>query len=242
MAKTIAVCGSPNSGKTVTALKLAKQIYDSKKSKTTVVFVSPDMTTPTLGFLFPNSKDLEMYSLGVVLDKTDIFKEDIIRQFVTTKTMKNFAFLGFKLCENKYSYPEPTENKIVQFFSALEGIADYIVVDCTSDENDLISNIAKRDCDVAVQIFNPDIKSMVYYASCINQFLMIEGKKIKVLNIMDNDLYLPIDETKEKIKDISFVIPYSRPIKQQMIIGTLSESLHDAKYLNVIGEIAKAVV
>ncbi len=242
MAKTIAVCGCPNSGKTVTALKLAKQIYDNKKGKTTVVVVSPDMTTPTLGFLFPNSKDLEMYSLGVVLDKTDIFKEDIIRQFVTTKTMKNFAFLGFKLCENKYSYPEPTEGKITQLFSALEEVAEYIIVDCTSDENDPISNIAKRDCNVAVQIFNPDIKSMVYYASCINQFLMIEGKKIKVLNIMDNDLYLPIDEVKEKNKGIEFVIPYSRQLKQQMITGTLSESLHDIKYLFAIGEIAKAVV
>lgn len=241
MGKLIAVCGSPNSGKTTLSLKLSKDIYDTNKG-TTVILVSPDVTVPSLGYLFPNSKDVDMYSLGVALDKTDIFKEDVEKQFVTTKTMKNFAVLGYKLCENKYSYPDPTEDKIMQLFSALRETADYTVVDCTSDENDLISNIAKRDCDIAVQVYNPDIKSMVFYGSCINQFLMIEDKAIKVLNTLDRDLFLPFDEVQSNVKDIEFVIPYSRALKQQMITGTLVEALHDAKYLKVVGNIAKAVM
>ena len=152
------------------------------------------------------------------------------------------CILGFKLCENRYSYPDPTEDKICQLFSSLREIADFTVIDCTSDENDLISNIAKRDCDVAIQVYNPDIKSMVFYASCINQFLMIEGKAVKVLNTLDNDLYLPMDEVQKKCGEIPFVIPYSRPLKQQMITGTLIEKLHDSKYLSAVDKITKAVV
>lgn len=241
MGKLIAVCGSPNSGKTTLSMKVAKSIYDNNKGRT-VIFVSPDVITPTLGYIFPNSKDENMYSLGVALDKTDIFKEDVERQFVTTKTMRDFAFLGFKLCENRYSYPDPTEDKICQLFAALREEADYIIIDCTSDESDLISNIAKRDCDIAIQVYNPDIKSMVFYCSCINQFLMIEGKTVKVLNTLDNDLYLPMDEVQKKCGDMKFVVPYSRQLKQQMITGTLSEKLHDNKYLKVIDEIAKVVM
>ena len=241
MGKIIAVCGSPNSGKTTLSTKLSKGIYDSNKG-TTVILVSPDVTVPSLGFLFPNSKDTDMYSLGVALDKTDIFKEDIARQFVTTKTMRDFAVLGYKLCENRYSYPDPTEDKITQLFSALRETADYTIIDCTSYENDLISNIAKRDCDLAVQVINPDIKSMVYYGSCVNQFLMIKGKTVKVLNTLDNDLYLPFDEVRAHCKDIAFIVPYSRALKQQMITGTLVESLHDPKYMSIINEIAEAVM
>ena len=41
MGKMIAVCGSPNCGKTTAALKLAQEIYGLKKSS--VMFLSPDL-------------------------------------------------------------------------------------------------------------------------------------------------------------------------------------------------------
>ena len=106
MSKIIAVCGSPNSGKTAAAMKLAQEIYYQKK--TTVLYLSPDTSVPGMAYLFPNGKDQELYSLGVALDKTDICKEDILRQTVSVKTMQNIGFLGFKLGENRYSYPQPT--------------------------------------------------------------------------------------------------------------------------------------
>ncbi len=243
MGKMIAVCGSPNSGTTTLSLKLAMNIYESNKG-VKVIFVSPDVTIPTLGYVFPNAKGEHLYSLGVALNKTDVFKEDVVKQFVTTNTMRDFAVLGFKLGENKYSYPEPTEDKICQLFSSLKDLDKncIVVVDCTSDESDLISTIAKRECDVAVQVINPTVKSTVYYGSCINQFLMIEGKKIQVINTVDNDIYLPFDEVKSKCSEGVITIPYSREIKQQMITGKLTEKLHDSKYMKAIGEISKAVM
>ena len=243
MSRMIAVCGSPNSGTTTLSLKLAKCIYDSNKG-IKVIFVSPDVSVPTLGYVFPNSKDENMFSLGVALNKTDVFKEDVVKQFVTTKTMRDFAVLGFKLGENKYSYPEPTEDKISQLFKSVKGIDEncVVVVDCSSDENDLISTIAKRESDIAVQVINPTIKSVVYYGSCINQFLMIEKKKIQIINTLDDDILLPVDEVKARCTSKVFTVPYSRAIKQQMITGTLIEKLHDNKYMKAIDDISKAVM
>ena len=243
MGKMIAVCGSPNSGTTTLSLKLAKYIYDNNKN-IKVILVSPDVTIPTLGYIFPKANAKNIFSLGVTLNKTDVFKEDVIKQFVTTNTMRDFAVLGFMLGENRYSYPEPTEDKICQLFNSLKELDEncIIVADCTSNDSDLISTIAKRECDVAIQVLNPTIKSMVYYGSCINQFLMIEGKKIQVINTLDNDIYLPFDDVRKMCGEKVFTVPYSRAIKQQMITGTLTENLHDGKYIKAIGEISKAVM
>lgn len=240
MGKMIAVCGSPNCGKTMTALKLAQEIYHL--NKTSIVFLSPDINVPCMAYLFPNGKDSDLYSLGAALDKTDIYKEDVIRQTVNVKTMQNFGFLGFKLGENRYSYPRPTEDKIIQLLTVLRDCAEYVIVDCTCDSDDMVSTISKRDCDIAVQMFTPDMKCIAYYASCVNQFLMIEGKKLKVMNEMERDVYLPTFETEKHFHGMDFKLPYERMLRQQMITGTASERIGNGKYRSEIDRLVKAVM
>lgn len=239
MAKMIAVCGSPFSGKTTFAVKLAQEIYVLKK--TSVLLLSPDLRVPSMGCLFPNGKDSEIFSVGEALDKTEIYKEDIMRQIVNVRTMQNFGYLGFKLGENKYSYPSPTEDKVCELFAAMREIAEYVVVDCSDDTDDIISSIAKRDCDSAIQMFTPDIRCMVYYASCVNEYLMIADKKIKVLNTPDDDLYFPKKEVTDANRGMDFELPYTRAVRQQMITGTLSERLGSCKYRSRLSEIVKKV-
>lgn len=240
MSKMIAVCGSPNSGKTTAALKLAQEIYQLKKAS--IQFLSPDLTVPCMAYLFPNGKDSDLYSLGVALDKTDIYREDVLKQTVNLKTMQNFGFLGFKLGENKYSYPRPTEDKVVQLFDVLKDCSEYVIVDCSCDPDDMVSSIAKRECDIAIQMFAPDMKCISYYASCVNQFILIEEKKLKVLNVMDKDIYVPIYETEKHFNGMDFKLPYEKNLKQQMITGTLSERLNNCKYKSEIERLAKAVM
>lgn len=119
---------------------------------------------------------------------------------------------------------------------------DDVVVDCSHYEDDLISAIAKRDCDMAFQFFNPDFKCLTYYTSCVNQFLSVQEKKKKVLNLTDADTYLPIEETKSYFGGMDYILPYSMQIKQQMITGTLSERNRDKGYQSVIQNMVKAVV
>ena len=54
MSKLIAVWGTPDSGKTTFATKLARSIYEEYQS--TVIVVYADNETPTLPVIFPNYK------------------------------------------------------------------------------------------------------------------------------------------------------------------------------------------
>ena len=110
MSKTIAVWGSPNSGKTTFATKLAQTIYE--KYQSTVIVLYADNETPALPVVFPNYRKEDMFSVGAALAKTDIAQEDVIRQLVTIKQKQNFGFLGFTDGENRYTYPSFDETKV----------------------------------------------------------------------------------------------------------------------------------
>ena len=240
MAKIIAVCGSPASGKTTSALKIAEEIYFYAKCP--VLFISPDTNTPALSYLFPRSKDTELYSLGVALDKTTVTAEDILRQTVNTDNMKNFGFLGLKTGENKYTYAKPTEDKVREFFISCGNIAPIIFVDCSSNFDDIVSEIAMREADLNIQLISPDLRSMGYYSAYEERYNSIADKCIKIITLMDNDIFLPIDEVRTHFKGVDFILPYSRALKHQAITGTLTERIGDLKYKAVCLNIAKRVL
>ena len=240
MSKMIAVCGSPGSGKTTAALKLAQEIYYSKKGS--VLFLSPDMSVPSMAFIFPHCKGSDLFSVGKSLDKTDIYSDDLMKQIVTVKTMLNFGFLGYKEGENQFSYPRPTEDKIMALFIAMKELADYAVVDCTSDYDDLISRMAIREADAVIQMITPDLKCLAYYSSQSEMLEIGADRCVNVMCIQDRVLYLPIDEVKAHFKQVQFILPYSLTLKQQTLTGTLSERLADRKYREQIAEISKKVV
>ena len=240
MSKMVAVCGSPESGKTSFSLKLAQELYYQKKSP--VLFLSPDMRVPSMAYIFPHSKSSDLFSIGKALDKTDIYTEDVLKQLVPVKTMRNFGFFGYTAGENKYSYPRPTEDKITALFRIMKEIADYVVVDCMSDMDDLITRMAINRADNVIQMTAPDLKSLVYYTSQAEMFENIDERGIKLLCIRDRDVYLPIEEVKSHFKDISVILPYSRPLKQQVITGTLSERLSDIHYRKQVSAITKQVM
>ena len=75
--KIIAVWGSPNSGKTTFATKLATAIYDSYQA--TVIVLYTDLETPVLPVLFPNSKPEDIGSVGVPLSKTEVDRDEVIK-------------------------------------------------------------------------------------------------------------------------------------------------------------------
>ena len=94
MSKMIAVCGAPGSGKTTAALKIAEEIYYAKKGS--VIFLSPDLNVPCLAYIFPNCKEAELYSVGVALDRTDIYREDVLRQMEEGKPTEDIDDLLIK--------------------------------------------------------------------------------------------------------------------------------------------------
>ncbi len=209
MAKIISVIGSPGSGKATVALKLAQELYCST-SNGAVIYLSPSLKVPALGVLFPNYKPDSVFSLGAMFDKTDIFEEDVLNHLVTVKAMNNFGCLGYMTGENKYTYAQLTEDKVSSFFDVLDRMTGYVFVDCTDEENDLISRYALRESDEVVLVLSPDLKSMVYLASNEEIFGTNAERAIRVLNVTENELFSPIDDVKANVKNISFVLPFSR--------------------------------
>jgi len=243
MSKMIVIWGSPGSGKTSLSVKLGQEIYN--RGKSTVLLFHPDLIIPALALLFPHRKASELYSIGVPLSQTDISPEEVTRQIVTTKNMRNFGYLGFTAGENKYTYPSPTEEKTKSLFSVLRELADYVIVDCTSDHGDGFTKAALCKADTVLRLCTPDLKSMAYFSSQLPLYADPSYKTaehIQVFNIPDNDLYMPVENVKAHFKDIACTLPFSRALKQQMLGGALPDLLNDKKYRTKLAELSEKVV
>ncbi len=235
MSKMIAVNGPPSCGKSTIALKLAQEVYSMTHKP--ILYLSPDVVIPSLGVIFPTTKQTKLHSLGKALDKTDIYQEDVMSQTVTTKFMENFGYLGFKTGEDQFTYPMPTDDKVIDLFQSMKQIASYIFIDCDRNQDDLISSLGRGHANHLIQIVNPDLRSMSFYGAGL-----LPENAIKVMNIMAKDLYLPIKETANHYKGIDFKVPYSRAVKQQGINGTLPQYVNDAVYRLALSNIAKVVL
>lgn len=243
MSKTIAVWGSPYSGKTTLATKLAQTIYE--KYQSTVIVLYADNETPALPVIFPNYKKEDMFSVGVVLAKTDITQEDIVKQLVTIKQRQNFGFLGFTDGENRYTYPSFDETKVRSLFAVLSTLADFIVVDCTSNLKNPISRVAIKETDEVIRLASPDLKSVSFFASQLQLYgdpVFKLDQHIQGINVPNADLYMPIEEAKSRLHDPRFVIPYSRAVKQQMLDGKLTEPVNDKRFNEKFIAIAEKIV
>ena len=231
MAKVTAVWGSPDSGKTTFAVKLASTIYSEYNS--TVMLVCPDMETPTLPVLFPNAKRDDLSSIGVPLAKTDVAKEDVIRQTVSIRGMENFGVVGFKDGENKYTYPSFDEVKVRALFAALADIAQVIVVDCTSSLSNPISAYAVKYADEVIRIAAPTLKSVSWLSSQLALYadpVYKLDRQIQGLHVPDGELYMPLEEARAHIADVRFSVPYCRAVKQQMMDGKLWQGVKDRDF------------
>ena len=243
MAKFFAVWGSPNSGKTTFATKLALSIYDEYQS--TVIVLYSDFETPTLPVIFPNEKKENLFSIGSSLSRTDIYQEDVAKQIVTVKGKCNFGFMGFKDGENKYTYPRFDEKKIRTLYSILGTLANFVVIDCTSNLSNPLSSIAIKTSDEVIRLATPDLKSISYFSSQLPLYvdpMFRIDRQICGLNVPNEDLYMPIDDARSHIADVRFTIPYSRAVKQQMLDGKLYQAVHDKRFNKRIRAIAEKVV
>lgn len=221
--KLIAVSGPPGCGKTTLALKLAQEIHELTQEK--VIYLSPDTLIPAMGHIFPRRDKESLYSLGAALDNVDLAITDLLGVMATTTAMPNLGYMGYTSGEGPHSHAIPQEKKIILMFQLLQDKFDYIFVDCDRNREDLISSLACGLCDHLIQMINPDIKSIAYYG-----FEQIQDRAIQVLNMLDNDVYLPLQEIKARFPGIEYTILYSRPAKMQMYNGELMDLLKDTVY------------
>ena len=102
----LAVWGSPGSGKTTVAVRLAKYLADKRRN---VILLLCDMTAPMLPCICPVS-DLECErSLGSVLAAAHVSENLVKNNLVTHKRLGYLTMLGMLKGENEYTYPPYNE-------------------------------------------------------------------------------------------------------------------------------------
>ena len=160
----LAVWGSPGSGKTVTAVKIAKMLSAKKKN---VILLLCDMTAPMLPCICsPDELECER-SLGNILAAARIGENLIKHNLVTLKRSNYLTVLGLLKGENEYSIPPFTEKQAIELLDGLRQIAPYVIVDCGSYiANDILSAVALMEADSVLRLANCDHKSI-----CLSAFL-----------------------------------------------------------------------
>lgn len=220
----LAVWGSPGSGKTVTAVKIAKYLADKKQN---VVLLLCDMTAPMLPCICsPSDVEFEK-SLGSVLAATHVSESLIKHNLSTLKKYSHLTLLGMKKGENEYSYPPYSDIQARELLQKLRNIAPFVIVDCSSYiANDILSAVALMEADNVLRLTNADLKSVSYLSS---QLPLLRDKKWdadKQYKIASN---VKSQQAGEQIGqafgNISFKLNHSQELEEQYLAGNLLADL-----------------
>lgn len=219
----LAVWGSPNCGKTIASIKLAKELSSKKKN---VLLILCDDICPALPTIYKSKEPVEV-SIGDVLAASNITQEVILKNSIALKNNPYLSLLGYKACENPYSYAEYGKDRAVDFFVLLRHIVDYVVIDCSSIlTGNILSTVALEVADNVLRLGGCDLKSISYFMSIMP--LLGEQKfnadsQIKVLS--NAKPMQDIEEYKNVYSGISHVLPYVHEIEEQAASLTLFDEI-----------------
>lgn len=239
----LAVWGSPGSGKSTVAAKLAKYLADKKKN---VVLVLCDMTAPMIPCICPPS-DLECErSLGSILSAAHVTEPLVKYNMITHKKMSYLTLIGMLKGENEYTYASYSKVQAQELIDSLRKIAPFVIIDCGSYiANDILSAVSLLESDSVLRLANCDLKSISYLSSQL-QLLQNSNwdtdKQYKVAsNIKSNH---GIDHMAGALGSVSFILPYSEELEEQYLAGNLfaDMSLKNSRaFRKEIEKIAKEV-
>lgn len=239
----LAVWGSPGSGKTVTAVKLAKHLADRKKN---VVLLLCDMTAPMLPCICPPSELEGEHSLGSILAAAHVTEPLIKHNLVTLKKHKHLTILGMKKGENEYTYPPYEQTQAQELLDNLRKIAPFVVVDCGSYiANDILSAVALMEADSVLRLANADLKSVSYLSSQLPLLRDSKWDSEKQYKVAGNiKPWQAGEQIGQALGSVAFTLTHSPELEEQYLAGNLLAdlSLKDSRpFRKEIEKIAKEV-
>ena len=222
--QVLAVWGSPSSGKTIMSVKLARYIASQKKN---VILVLADMSAPPLPYVCPSS-DLESeLSLGNILGAAHVDGNLVKQNAILHKKNEYLTMFAMLKGENAFSYAPYTETQAREFIHALRQLADYIIIDCTSNiTNDVLSAVSLIESDAVLRLVSCDLKSISYLNSQLPLLLDNKFNTNKQYKAASNvSSFQADDEIEQIVGGVNFKIPHSDEVYKQFLAGNLFAGL-----------------
>ena len=209
----LAVMGSPGSGKTTTAVKLALALAAQKKN---VIVVFCDPFTPVIPALLPASTAHDT-SLGSLLTAPSLSQSNILNACVPVESSAYISLLGYRAGESLMNYPKITRDKVVECFVMLRHLADYIIIDCASVfEADPASIVAMELADQVLKLGSANLKGIAYYQTHNPMMEDSRFRKETHHTVIGN---LKVGQDWEAVSGqyggVDYVLPYLAELEQQ---------------------------
>jgi MinD-like ATPase involved in chromosome partitioning or flagellar assembly len=238
--KIIAVYGNGGSYKTSTAAALARRIAEIDAGAD-VILAGLDCTKPLLPLLFPNKKGggAVKTSLGKLLANERLDQDAIVAQ---TEMLGKIGILGYNAGENINSHAFPADGRIDDFYLQLRHLANYTIVDCTSDvmANKLTAK-ALINADSVLWLVSCDLNGLVFVQS---QETLLLGRQYGYANYVraltvSGKFRQDEESMKNAVTKIACTIPFSGEIAEAWNSGKAHLKTSDKAYEQAITELAE---
>lgn len=171
MSKTIAVWGSPGSGKSMYCCILAKALTRNKQK---AIIINADPSAPMLPIWLPEQVIQTSASIGQVLSSVEIDTTLIASHVTILKSYPFIGLMGYSAGENPLSYPEVQYGMVLQLINAAAKLVDYVILDCSSHMTNVFTPAAIESGDIIIRILTPDLKGANYLKA--HQPLLIDSR------------------------------------------------------------------
>lgn len=215
----VTIMGSPSSGKTTMALKLASALAGRKK---TVIILSLDAHCPTMPYVLPSQVEQKV-TLGDLLSLQQITRGMINDACITVPDHEFLQIIGYGLGESSPKSPVTAEC-FTDLLSEIQPLADYIILDCTSNLNDILTKTAIELGDIIFQLGSATTKGLTYYANA-DQFYPIKERGIFVVG--NHRHGQDVDAISKAYGGIQYIIPFCKELEKQILEVSLFSPLKE---------------
>lgn len=211
--KILTIMGSPGSGKTTTAVKLARTLAARRKN---VILVFCDPFTPVIPALLPVGT-VHDTSLGFLLTAPGLTQTHILNACVPASGNGYISLLGYKTGESLMNYPKVTRDKTQELFISLRYLADYVIMDCTTIfEADPASFAAIEMADRVLKMGTANLKGISWFQTHAPMLEDSRYRKDRQLAVIGN---LKVGQDWESVSGqyggVDYILPYTAELEQQ---------------------------
>lgn len=240
-ARTIAVWGSPRSGKTTFCCRMGMALANAKNERTgqdrKVIVVCPDNEIPALALLFPRRDREDLPSMGRLLADPVIDRDKLLASLTAAEKggspADRLAYLGYAPCDHALRYPAPSPRACARLWQILAETADVLIADCPSDLRHPFAALAANRAQTVFRLLTGDLQSAVWEASRRERYAKREDdpadavreldweKQIPCAGNPDGNRFRPTEDFRQAVTDVRFSLPFRKEWQTAMAEGNL---------------------